>query len=256
MERNHWREALAALDEAIRARPHNAECRLKRGEFFSAHGEHAKATADFAFELEGNPNDAQMHYRVAISMLVAGDLAGYRAACAAMLQRFGDSEESLVANRVAYSCVYGPDAVLDMQRLIRVAQAAVPSHQGGERILGGVLFRAGRYQEALKCFDQSHRAFKPRAWDWLLLAMIHGSLGHRDEARRIFSQADQWITQADAARQGNGGDPQSGWNNELERSAILVLRGEADVVVRFGAGFPADPFAHGTGHRPGELSEY
>jgi tetratricopeptide (TPR) repeat protein len=243
MEQRRWAEAEAAFDEVVRARPYIAEGRLARAEFNSTRGQYAKAAADFAVALERDPENAQLHYRVAIAELTAGDPARYCAACALMLERFGMSKESFVANRVAYACIYGPDAVVDMPSLIRVAEKAVPSHPGGERILAAVFFRAGRYEEALKCFDQSHKTFTPRAWDWLFLAMIHGRLRHPADARLMLARAGQWMAAADAAKQSNTGDNQSGWNNEYEKPAILRLRSEAEALVRFNPVFPLDPFA-------------
>jgi WD40 repeat protein/tetratricopeptide (TPR) repeat protein len=244
MERKQWNEALAAFDEVIRARPLNAESRVARGEFFSVRGEHEKSAADFAFALDRDPNDAQMHYRVAMSMLVAGDLAGYRSACAGMLNRFQSSEEVFHANRVAFACIYGPDAVVDMPSLVRVARRSIPSLVGGERILGAVLYRAGRYQEALKCFDQSNKVFKPRALDYLFMAMAHGRLGHAQEARRMLAAANQWIGDADTGKSDKSGDKQSGWSDEQEKPRILLLLREAKEVVLLDPVFPTDPFAH------------
>ncbi len=159
-----------------------------------------------------------------------------------MLERFQTSQEPFIANRVAYACIYAPDAVVDMPSLIRVAERSVPALAGGERIMGAVLYRAGRYQRALKGFEQSHRAFKPRAWDWLFLAMIHSRLGHADQARRMLSQAGQWIAEADTAKQGTSGDNPSGWSNEYEKPTILFLLHEAEAVILYDPIFPADPF--------------
>jgi WD40 repeat protein/serine/threonine protein kinase/tetratricopeptide (TPR) repeat protein len=235
IERGLWAEAEAAFDKIVQARPYNASSWSARGELHAARGQHEKAAADFAAALEREPEDPQNHYRVAIANLVAGELTGYRAACAGMLERFQGYVQPRFANRVAYTCVYGPDAVVDMPSLIRVAERAVPSHPGGERMVAAVLYRAGRYAGALKQFDQAHKAFKPRAWDWLFLAMIHGRLQHPDEARRMLALANQWIKDTEAAKS---------WDGEIEKPTILLLRREAEAVVLLDPAFPADTFAH------------
>ncbi len=89
------------------------------------------------------PDDPGLRYARAVSLLLAGDLAGYRSACAAMLDRFKDHEDPGVANRVAYACIYGSDPVIDMPGLIRIAERSVPTVAGGERVVGAALYRAG-----------------------------------------------------------------------------------------------------------------
>jgi WD40 repeat protein/serine/threonine protein kinase/tetratricopeptide (TPR) repeat protein len=241
-----WDEAEADFNQAVRLRPHRLS-RYERGEFYSACGAYARAISDFAQTLEREPDDAQIHYRLAIANLVAGDLAGYRTACSRMLGRFQSSDSVFHANRVACACIYGPDSVADMPNLIRVAQRSIPSLVGGERFLGAVLYRAGRYEEALTCFNEAHRVFKPRALDYLFLAMAHGRLGHLHEAREMLTRASQWIAQADATKPETAGAQSSTWQTEYERATILLLRGEAEAVVLFDPAFPVDPFAHGVG---------
>jgi hypothetical protein len=123
---------------------------------------------DFARAQELDPNDPELWYERPVSVQVAGDLAGYRATCAAMLSRFKDDENPNAANRVAYAYIYGPDPVVDVPPLIRVAERSAPGILGGSRILAAARYRARRFTEALRCFEESHRVFQPRAWDWLL----------------------------------------------------------------------------------------
>jgi WD40 repeat protein/serine/threonine protein kinase/tetratricopeptide (TPR) repeat protein len=243
MARKQWDAAEAAFSEVVRARPYNASSWLARGQFYLNRGQQEKAGADFTAALQRNPENAGIHYLVAVSKLLAGDLVGYRGECAAMMKHFETSDQSFAANRVAYACIYAPDAVVDMSSLIRIAEKSLMGQAGSERIVGAVLYRAGRCNEALKHFGQSHKTFKPRAWDWLFLAMIHGRLGHPDQARRMLSLANQWIAVADAIEKGNSGDKQSGWTNDDEKSMILLLRKEAESLVMNDSGLPADPFA-------------
>jgi tetratricopeptide (TPR) repeat protein len=108
--------------------------------------------------------------------------------------------------------------------------------------VGAVLFRAGRLEEALQRFEKAHKVFPPRAWDWLFLAMIQSRLGHTSEARRSLQQADQWIAEADKSPSGTENEGPR-WSNLTEKPTILVLRREAEAVLRFDPVFPADPFA-------------
>jgi tetratricopeptide (TPR) repeat protein len=241
IERKCWPEAEAAFDEVIRARPLSISLWAERGRFHVMRSRFGKAAEDFARAEELDPDDPHLRYERAVSLLLAGDLAGYRAACAAMLSRFKDDESPNAANLVAYACIYGPDPVVDVPGMIRLAERSALRNAGGSRLLGAALYRAGRFTEALSRFQESHRVFQPRGRDWLFLAMIHGRLGHAEEARRMLEEADRWIAEVDRATQDSGGTGPS-WPNEFGGPTIRLLRGEAEAVTRFDPIFPPDPF--------------
>jgi tetratricopeptide (TPR) repeat protein len=248
LERKRWDAAEAAFDEAMCARPFNMSIVVERGELYAGRGLWREAAAYNARTVEQYPDDARLHYQLAIARLIAGDRAGYRSACASMFERFKTAKDLLTTNRLAYACIYAPDAVTDLPTLIQVCERSVPvwasgeSRAVGERVVGAALYRAGRLEEALKRFEQAHRFFQPRAWDWLFLAMIRSGLGQTSEARRLLQQADEWITEADKAPSATEKEGPR-WMNLTERPTILLLRSEAEAVIRFDPVFPADPFA-------------
>jgi hypothetical protein len=107
--------------------------------------------------VERNPEDPALHYQLALTRLLSGDLDGYGAACAAALRRFAPVGDLWAANRLAYACTYAPIAESDMPALIqmalRSASETAPAFAGAEqRIVGAALYRAGRYQDSLKRF--------------------------------------------------------------------------------------------------------
>jgi hypothetical protein len=59
-----------------------------------------------------------------------------------------------------------------------------------------VLYRAGRYAEAVTILERSLEAGRGQldAFDLYFLAMAHHRLGHRDEARRCFDRAVAWMS--------------------------------------------------------------
>jgi tetratricopeptide (TPR) repeat protein len=242
IERKRWDAAEAAFDQAMRARPFNVEILLERGDLYAGRGLWKAAAAYFASQVKQYPDVAPLHYQLAIARLIAGDLPGYRAACTAMFERFKTAEDLLAANRLAYACIYAPDAVSDLPTLIHVCERSVPALAGGERVVGAALYRAGRLEEALRRFEHAHKVFTPRAWDWLFLAMIHSGLGRTSEASRFLHQADQWIIEADRAPSGTETD-RPRWNNLIEKPTILLLRREAEAAIHDDSRFPVDPFA-------------
>jgi eukaryotic-like serine/threonine-protein kinase len=242
MERKQWDAAEAAFDEAMRARPFNITIVGERGDLYARRGRWSEAAAYYTRAVQQYPDIAAFHEQLAIARLIAGDLPGYRSACTAMLEKFKMTEDLLAANRLAYACTYAPDAVTDLSTPIQVCERSAPIMAGGERIVGAALYRAGRFEQALERFKQSHKVFQPRAWDWLLLAMIHSRLGHPSEARRYLQQADEWITEADKESSATGKEGPS-WMNLTERPTIRILRREAEAVVLLDPVFPDDPFA-------------
>ena len=61
------------------------------------------------------------------------------------------------------------------------------------------LYRAGRYQESVECFEASAKMYRPKALEWCFLAMAHHRLGHVAEARRCLEEARRWIDAANQA---------------------------------------------------------
>jgi tetratricopeptide (TPR) repeat protein len=266
VERKQWDAAEAAFDEAMRARPFNIAIFAERGDLYARRGRWSEAAAYYTTGVKRYPDVAPLHEQLAVTRLLAGDLPGYQAACAEMLERFKPIDDPTAAVRVAYACSLAAEAVSDMQGLTKVAEQATRSVGGNELGVGAALLRAGRLEEALKRFERAPRlramsvatpadveealkrferapqAFSPRARDLLFLAMIHSRLGHTSEARQFLQRADQWIVEADKSPPGNEkAGPR--WSNPTEKPTILLLRSEAEAVVRFDPVFPADPFA-------------
>ena len=81
---------------------------------------------------------------------------------------------------------------------------------------GVVLYRAGRFAEALTTLDESLEAGKGEfdGFDLHFLAMAHHRLGHRDEARRCLDRAIGWTGRRSSLsarrREGAGGLPRRG----------------------------------------------
>jgi tetratricopeptide (TPR) repeat protein len=242
VDRKQWDAAAAAFDEAMRARPFNVAIVEERGDLYARRNLWSEAAAYYATKVEQYPEVAPLHEQLAVTRLLAGDLPGYRAACAEMLERFKPIDDSTAAIRVADACSLAAKAVSDLQGLIDVSERSTRWVASNERAIGAVLFRAGRLEEALKRFERAPQAVPPRARDLLFLAMIHSRLGHTSEARQLLQQAEQWIAEADKAPSGTETE-RPRWMNVTEKPTTLLLRSEAEAVVRSDPVFPADPFA-------------
>jgi WD40 repeat protein/serine/threonine protein kinase/predicted Zn-dependent protease len=205
-----------------------------------------KAAADLSKAVaEPNLEKVVVAYWLALARLGAGDLAGYRSACAEMLQRFGATDQPDVAAWVAWTLVLAPDAVKDLDHSAKLADAAVrraPENEFCSNTLGAALYRAGRFGEALRQLNAASAAWqqardKPathsRAYAWFFLAMTHQRLGHAIEARQWLDRALKWM---EMEVQNPGNKAVVVWNRRL---TLQLLRREAQLLITGKADYPA-----------------
>jgi len=106
-----------------------------------------------------------------------------------------DSAVWELAARLRAAC---PDARLhNAARAVEQASRAVevsPAHATGWQALGMAQYRAGDPEAALAAFD---RAMEQRnggdSFEWFFVAMAHEQLGQRDDARRWYDRAVEWM---------------------------------------------------------------
>ena len=161
-------------------------------------------------------------------MLVeARNREGVRRACEDLLKRFGNTTDPGQAHGVAWLCVLAPEAVADPKAPVRLAEAALAGHPGSGRsrshvlkTLGAALYRAGRFEEAIRRLDESIQTRgdggDPRGFAFLALA--HYRLGHRDEA-------EHWLDKLVAYR------PKEGFDFSIDDVEVRILHREAESVI-------------------------
>jgi tetratricopeptide (TPR) repeat protein len=170
-------------------------------------GQWEKAAAAFERVTTLTPDDVRdCWYPLALVYLQLGDRAGYRKACARMLDCCDRSADLTDAFWAARACVLAPDAVADWTRPLRLAEkvhAARKSLENNE-VLAAVLYRAGRFKEAAQLLTESEAAF-PLAirhlysFAWSFEAMAQHRLGHAPEAASALEKAVKVIAQHSSA---------------------------------------------------------
>jgi WD40 repeat protein/serine/threonine protein kinase/tetratricopeptide (TPR) repeat protein len=126
--------------------------------------------------------------------LQRGDRQAYRDICAKLVLEEVTSIGA--ANSVAWACAMGPEGLGDYQRPIELAERAVSkvpqeSRHGVLNTLGAILYRAGRYQDAVQRLQEGIQISKSdgSVHDWYFLAMAYHRLGDADLARKYLTQA-------------------------------------------------------------------
>jgi WD40 repeat protein/tetratricopeptide (TPR) repeat protein len=247
-ERGLWDQAEAAYVEAARARPFDGSWRTNSAwaaltRFYITRGRSERAVAELGAAVSRWPDVLELRFWHCLALLAAGDRVGWERAIASLLDRFpgpmhpwwGD------ADMVAMLCAQGPYPIPNPEVPVRLAEGAIRNATedgfdfkgcGFLTTLGAALYRAGRYDEAIRRSEVSIQAEGGEESAVLaFLAMAHHRLGHRREARR-------WLDRL----RGNQPrmDPAQFWY-ELE---IRLLRSEAEALILYDVAFPADPFAH------------
>jgi serine/threonine protein kinase len=186
--------------------------------------------------IELNPDQVQLRYWYALIIAEAGDLTGYRRACVAILDRFRRTESPTVAHWVAWSLVLAPDAVMHLNHPVRLAEMAVKSDPKNDQYcitLGSALYRAGRFDEAIRCLNEistdrepaTGKLFSP-IYAWFFLAMAHHRLGHVEEARKWLDKASKSLEQEVKAP---SDEANRSWNRRL---TWQLLRREAEALLK------------------------
>jgi WD40 repeat protein/tetratricopeptide (TPR) repeat protein/tRNA A-37 threonylcarbamoyl transferase component Bud32 len=200
-----------------------------------------EATVSYARAIELGAKGWDALYHHAIFSLRRGDTATYRRRCAEGLQRFEQTKDGEAAAWTARACTVGPDAGVDPARVVKLAEKGVqagPQFQPYLNTLGAALYRAGRYEEAIRRLDEALNAPAQggTAWASLFLALAHHRLGHADEARRWRDRALREVELATAVKPGNAdADNRPTWNQRIE---LEIVRHELEMLLN---GSPPTP---------------
>jgi tetratricopeptide (TPR) repeat protein len=183
-----------------------------------------KATKALAKARERGGLPLAAAYWECLLALHAKDHDKHRRNCQRILVRLGDEPPAALANAVAWLCALAPGADADFARPLKLAELAVRSAAANERpnvlnTLGAVLYRAGRFQEAIGRLEEGIRTRKGEGMgqDWVFLAMAHHRLGEKEKARAYL------------AKLGNEPADVRGWDQlemaVLRREAVTLLDG-------------------------------
>jgi tetratricopeptide (TPR) repeat protein len=196
---------------------------LRLAEVFARRGQWERAAALLGEARQKGPAPLDLVHLQAMALLQAGDTAGYRRLCTGLLRAAAQAGLSpLSANTIAWTCTLGPGAVEDYGPAVTLAEQAVAAARGEARhlflnTLGAVLYRAGRYQEALERLNEAVAAKEGTGvvQDWLFLAMVHHQLRKPGEAKK-------WLARA-APREGN--------DRFWEKAEVELLHREAETLI-------------------------
>ncbi len=188
-------------------------------------------------DLQAAPDEIFRWYWMALARLAAGDSEGYRDTCDQMLEKFAETEDAQTANFTAWSCALAADAVDDFSAPVTLAKRAVekdPENVFHVNTFGAVLYRAGRFDEALARLDEAEslqtkpdsKANSSPAYTWFFLAMTHYRLGDVDKARKWYDKAAAWTSEVLVSGGEDGTTkPTLPWNRQ---ATLKMLQAETE----------------------------
>jgi Flp pilus assembly protein TadD len=185
----HLAQSHADYSEAIRLRPDNPAAWSGRSLLYNVVGMWDAAGADLkrSFQLLP-PGEVSHWFSLAALPLAAGDDAGYQRTCVEAERLFGAFGGPRNSYWVAAACTLGPDACVDPEYSIHLAERALASNPQSQEylsLLGRAHYRAGQWEQAMHRLQQ-HTA-QDTGWDsseaWPVLAMTCHRLGRDEEAR-------------------------------------------------------------------------
>ena len=195
-------EAVAEYEEAIRHRPNEHSSHYELGSVYACGGQWARAAIAFESATELNPADQWSSYRCATLYFYDNDIEGYRRACQAMLDHFGETNDVNIAERTAKTCSLPREFDFDAKRVMKLAELAMsgteahPDRKWFEITTGLVDYRAGQFGPAAEIITRSvpsSEGFHRDALAFSILAMAQHRLGNLEEARTSFSNAKRII---------------------------------------------------------------
>jgi TolA-binding protein len=164
--------------------------------------------------------------------LHAGDQAGYRATCKALVELPVDSIDDETKVRQIHAWTLAPDALDDLSLAVKCAEELAANNSIGQPhivlyVLGAALYRDGQYDRAADELEKSIAAYpsdplpgiETISFQQLMLAMCKWQQGERDVARGLLAETEPGIDQEIRSKA------------FAFKSALEVLRQEAEALI-------------------------
>jgi WD40 repeat protein/Flp pilus assembly protein TadD len=223
------------LNRAVDAAPDHPRVRAHRAYAYADLGDWDQAAKDYAKALELGEVPVEVMHQYALTQLQRGDREGYRKICDRLLSRSDKvTANPQLLNALVWVCVLGPDAVDEPGRLVELAgkaSKAAPKDYAIANTLGAALYRAGKFEDAVKQLNEAIKLQRQGGTpgDWLFLAMAHHRLGDPKAAQKWLDQTLAWLERVSPEKlKANPLARRLPWDRLLE---MELLRREAEALL-------------------------
>jgi tetratricopeptide (TPR) repeat protein len=243
LELRQWEKAAADYTRAVERRADDPDLWRRRGDARAQLGQWDNAAADYQeaatlCETGTAPpsQKVELWARYARLRLMAGDREAYRKACRRLLDSIDATDASAVRAAV-WTCVLEPDTGKEPSRLVEMLHRAKgPANHERLLALGAALYRAGKFEEAVRQLEEAGRIHgSATVFDRLFVVLALHRSGRGEPARQLLAKLRDWFDRnlpSDPTRVGD-----HGWETWVE---LQLLRREAEELVGGPGGNP-DP---------------
>jgi eukaryotic-like serine/threonine-protein kinase len=198
-------------------------------------GRWTEAAAGIEKRIENKPDDHFPRFQEAFVLAMQGDVEKYRQHCRQMLDKFGDTQDPNIAERVAKACLILPPPPDQLKELRDLAERAVTKGANSRNLryfqLAHALadYRAGEFGTASEWIIRCGQSEKPLGaygvgMANLLGAMIQARLGNKEKAAGEWTRAAQFCDGLPQVQHGQLLYP-ADWHDGI---AVELLRREAE----------------------------
>ena len=242
--KKNWRGVLETLNEEFLSLQPTGDvavnAALLRGLAHADQNQLDLAVADYEQLLAYPQVHPVFHYQNAAILLATGRYEDYLTACQRLIQLHGQNSNPPIVLTVLQSARMAGGAVDDYDPLIAKATKLYENNEEKfpfVRILGHLLYRGGRYREAVErineAFTLGNNTHPYLIFDEFFLAMAHHRLGHTEEARSRLEKAEQFMKKTYADPKVDelfkAAKTENNWQNRL---VVEVVRAEANALIR------------------------
>jgi hypothetical protein len=193
---------------------------------------------------EGTAEKLEVASSLTHALMASDDGQGYQRLCRRLVQQYGDTTDTELAREVSYLCSMGPAALDHYSPCVALAERAVAAKGGHDSLssLGAILYRSGRFADALRHLHQAVSVYGEggNPQDQLFLAMAYHALGDDERAREELMKTEASIPRTLELEDEKRGHVR--WPDDwLVPTELRLLRAEAESLLMDSA-FPVDPF--------------
>lgn len=185
------------------------------------------ALKNYSRSLQADPTNHYAYHLLAPVLIELGDLAGYQQHRQTMLQRFGNTSDATVAERIGRDCLLLPTSASELETIAKMADTAVasPTNTSWMKLMKGFAeYRQGHFENAAKWLQAAGLRVTDPALQLLVdtvLAMTEFKLNQPEAARKRLAQAVAYDAKSSERFGPN-------WNDR--RSAYLLMK-EAQALI-------------------------
>jgi len=163
-------------------------------------GRWSESLACFERAIAASPDNARNWHYCGLLYLQLGKHDRYQQLCSDMNRRFATAERRRDRILVAVTSFLGQLAESDLDTPLSAARslvAEIPQSHAHQSMLGAVLFRLGKYEEAAERFATAVASDVNggNPADWLFMAMTEQKRGNPARAQELLEQSTDWFNQ-------------------------------------------------------------